>query len=135
MLGSAILFAFISALKTRLSRSGSRWAVLIPSGVAFAIGFLNTPSFSLARLIGGIVEHVYYTRVGRENGGIKLIVIASGFVLGEGVVSVVSLILRTFGVGVASCWGCGHGMCGGCPAACWASPHCRVISPWLGSQA
>ncbi|PIL32182.1 transporter [Ganoderma sinense ZZ0214-1] len=113
----AILFGFVAAAKTSAVRVGWPYAKWIPSGVAFAIGFLNTPSFSLARLIGGVVEHVYYTRVGRENGGIKLIVIASGFVLGEGVVSVVSLILRTFGVGVVSCWGCGHGMCGGCPAA------------------
>ncbi|EJF56509.1 oligopeptide transporter [Dichomitus squalens LYAD-421 SS1] len=117
MIFFAILFGAVAAAKTYAVRSGWPHAKWIPSGVAFAIGFLNTPSFSLARLVGGIVEHVYYTRVGRENGGIKLIVIASGFVLGEGVVSVVSLILRTFGVGVASCWGCGHGMCGGCPAA------------------
>lgn len=112
----AVLFSIIAGFKTYATRGGSPYAKWIPSGVAFAIGFLNTPSFSLARLIGGIVEHVYYTRVGRENGGIKLIIIASGFVLGEGVVSVISLVLRTAGVGVASCWGCGHGMCGGCPA-------------------
>ena len=117
MLLFAVLFSVIAAFKTHAARSGSRYAKWIPSGVAFAIGFLNTPSFSLARLIGGIVEHVYYTRVGRENGGIRLIIIASGFVLGEGVVSVISLVLRTMGVGVASCWGCGHGMCGGCPAS------------------
>lgn len=84
---------------------------------AFAIGFLNTPSFSLARLVGGILEHLYRTRIARNKSDIRLIVIASGFVLGEGVVSIVSLVLRTFGVGVASCWGCGHGMCAGCPAA------------------
>ncbi|KAL1949760.1 hypothetical protein VTO73DRAFT_8641 [Trametes versicolor] len=112
----AVLFSIIAGFKTYATRGGSPYAKWIPSGVAFAIGFLNTPSFSLARLIGGVVEHVYYTRVGRENGGIKLIIIASGFVLGEGVVSVISLVLRTAGVGVASCWGCGHGMCGGCPA-------------------
>ncbi|KAH9848445.1 OPT oligopeptide transporter [Lenzites betulinus] len=113
----AVLFSVIAAFKTYSARGGSPYAKWIPSGVAFAIGFLNTPSFSLARLIGGIVEHVYYTRVGRENGGIRLIIIASGFVLGEGVVSIISLVLRTAGVGVASCWGCGHGMCGGCPAS------------------
>lgn len=113
----AVLFGLVAAAKTNAVRAGWPHAKWIPSGVAFAIGFLNTPSFSLARLIGGVVEHVYYTRVGRENGGIRLIIIASGFVLGEGVVSIVSLILRTFGVGVISCWGCGHGMCGGCPAA------------------
>ena len=113
----AIIFGCVSAAKTYAARTGWPYAKWIPSGVAFAIGFLNTPSFSLARLIGGIVEFLYYRHYGRENGGIRLIIIASGFVLGEGVVSVVSLVLRTLGVGVASCWGCAHGMCGGCPAA------------------
>ncbi|KAI0725705.1 oligopeptide transporter [Fomitopsis betulina] len=112
----AIIFGAVSAFKTFAQRQGLPHVKWIPSGVAFAIGFLNTPSFSIARLIGGIVEHLYYTRVGRDKGGIKLIIIASGFVLGEGVISIVSLILRTWGVGVASCWGCGHGRCGGCPA-------------------
>jgi len=116
MLAFAILFGAVAGVKAYAQRRGLKYAKWIPSGVAFAIGFLNTPSFSLARLIGGIVEHIYYTRVGRDKGGIKLIIIASGFVLGEGVVSVISLILRTWGIGVASCWGCGHGMCGGCPA-------------------
>ncbi|KAI0759577.1 OPT oligopeptide transporter [Trametes elegans] len=118
MVISAILFSIIAALKAYAVRRGSPYAKWVPSGVAFAIGFLNTPSFSLARLIGGVAEHVYYTRVGgRERGGIRLIIVASGFVLGEGVVSVVALGLKTLGVGVASCWGCGHGLCGGCPAA------------------
>jgi len=83
--------------------------------VAFAIGFLNTPSFSLARLVGGITEYIYHTKRGKD-GDIGLIVVASGFVLGEGVMSVVCLLLRTYGVGVASCWGCDFGMCGGCPS-------------------
>ena len=116
MLGSAIIFGSLSALKTSASNRQLWYAKWIPSGVAFAIGFLNTPSFSLARLVGGIVEFVYHTRLSEEGGrNILLIVVASGFVLGEGVVSIVCLILRTFGVGVASCWGCSHGLCGGCP--------------------
>jgi uncharacterized oligopeptide transporter (OPT) family protein len=61
------------------------------------------------------MEYIYRTRFAKDGGDIRLIVIASGFVLGEGVVSIVSLILRTLGVGVASCFGCGHGLCGGCP--------------------
>ena len=120
MLCSALLFGLLSALKTRLTRSPSlsHYAFLIPSGVAFAIGFLNTPSFSLARLIGGIIELVYhrYYAKGEKGGDIRLIVVASGFVLGEGVMSVCNLVLRSAGVGVGSCWGCGHGMCGGCSA-------------------
>ena len=63
------------------------------------------------------MEYVYRMRYARDKSDIRLIVIASGFVLGEGVMSIVSLVLRTFGVGVASCFGCEHGLCGGCPSA------------------
>ncbi|KAF8206364.1 OPT oligopeptide transporter [Mycena galopus ATCC 62051] len=117
MVSFASLFALISAMKTFADRRQAWWAKWIPSGVAFAIGFLNTPSFTMARLIGGIVEQVYRTRYAAKNkSDIRLIVIASGFVLGEGVMSVVSLVMKTSGVGVASCWGCLPGLCGGCPA-------------------
>ncbi|KAF8868240.1 oligonucleotide transporter [Gymnopilus junonius] len=111
------LFAVLSATKTYASRRNLHYAKWIPSGVAFAIGFLNTPSFSIARLIGGVMEYFYRTKFSKEGGDIRLIVIASGFVLGEGVVSIVSLVLKILGVGVASCIGCGHGLCGGCPLA------------------
>jgi uncharacterized oligopeptide transporter (OPT) family protein len=115
MAAFSIAFGFISALKIYAVRRNLWFSKWIPSGVAFAIGFLNTPSFSIARLIGGIIEHVYRTRYAKDKGDIRLIVIASGFVLGEGVMSIISLVLRTYGVGVASCFGCGHGLCGGCP--------------------
>ena len=125
MLAFAVLFALISFAKT-YGRSSS-FARYLPSGVAFAIGFLNTPAFSIARLLGGILSLVYHRRLtsrarleGRDPSSasdIRLIVVASGFVLGEGVVSVVSLVLKTCGVGVASCWGCVPGTCAGCPAS------------------
>ncbi|KAI6125070.1 OPT oligopeptide transporter protein-domain-containing protein [Pisolithus croceorrhizus] len=117
MLVFALLFAVTAGIKVIAIRRGHPYAKWIPSGVAFAIGFLNTPSFSIARLIGGLVEYWYHRRKGTTSGGdIRLIVIASGFVLGEGVVSVLTLILRTLGIGVISCWGCGGGICPGCPA-------------------
>ncbi|KAH7919509.1 OPT superfamily oligopeptide transporter [Leucogyrophana mollusca] len=117
MLLFAGIFALVAGFKTIAFQRNLPHAKWIPSGVAFAIGFLNTPSFSLARLVGGIVEYLYHKRMAKSGGAdIRLIVIASGFVLGEGVISVVSLVLRTFGVGVASCWGCAAGMCAGCPA-------------------
>ena len=113
----AIIFGLVAAFKTYATRRELPYAKWIPSGIAFAIGFLNTPSFSLARLIGGITEYWYYRHMGgKEKGGIRLIIIASGFVLGEGVVSIISLVLRTWGIGVASCWGCIPGLCGGCAA-------------------
>ncbi|KAJ7158695.1 OPT oligopeptide transporter protein-domain-containing protein [Mycena filopes] len=116
MISFAALFALISAVKTYASARQVWYAQWIPSGVAFAIGFLNTPSFSIARLIGGIIEHVYRTRYAKNKSDIRLIIVASGFVLGEGVVSIVSLVMKTSGVGVISCWGCLPGLCGGCPA-------------------
>ncbi|TRM64210.1 OPT oligopeptide transporter protein-domain-containing protein [Schizophyllum amplum] len=102
MLAFGLFFAAVAAVKTYAARSQAPWAKWVPSGVAFAIGFLNTPSFSIARLIGGVIEHVYRTRYARGRDDIWLIVVASGFVLGRA---------WTCGVGVASCWGCGHGMC------------------------
>jgi len=118
MLIFAAIFSAIAAFKTYASSRQLPYTKWIPSGVAFAIGFLNTPSFSLARLIGGIIEYVYHTRVSRNGGAdIRVIVVASGFVLGEGVISIVSLVLRTCGVNVISCFGCSPGLCGGCPAA------------------
>ncbi|KAH8112646.1 oligopeptide transporter [Phellopilus nigrolimitatus] len=107
MLAFAILFSMVSFLKIH-----SRTAVY---------------ARCIARLLGGVLELLYHRRLAaraRAEGkdttntsDIRLIVVASGFVLGEGVVSVVSLILRTCGIGVASCWGCVPGMCAGCPAA------------------
>ncbi|TDL14427.1 OPT oligopeptide transporter [Rickenella mellea] len=114
MFGFALFFCIISAIKTRANRHRVWYAKWIPSGVAFAIGFLNTPSFSLARLVGGVIEYMYHRRWARDGGDIRLIIVASGFVLGEGVISVVSLVLRTFGVGVVSCLGCAPGLCPGC---------------------
>ncbi|SCV70481.1 BQ2448_1875 [Microbotryum intermedium] len=97
---------------------------------AFAIGFINTPSFSIARLIGGLVSFSVTRQTAQRRGNnasdetanahlenIGLIIVASGFVLGEGFASVVGLATKSAGLGPASCWGCGSGgggYCGGC---------------------
>ena len=70
---------------------GGKW---VPSGIAFAIGFINTPNFSMARLVGGILE-MWYARTRsaeRDPDGVAIIIVASGFVLGE-VISF-SILLR-----------------------------------------
>lgn len=113
----AAVFGLISAAKIFYTQRHSGIAKYIPSGVAFAIGFLNTPSFTLARLVGGGIEATWRARQKSKGRGddITLVVVASGFVLGEGIISIVALILRSCGIGVSSCWGCGHGLCLGCP--------------------
>ncbi|KAG8898597.1 hypothetical protein FRC00_002603, partial [Tulasnella sp. 408] len=102
MLWFGIIAAIVAAAKVRAVTSDSRWARWIPSGVAFAIGFLNTPNFSIARLIGGLIEFWWSNRSRRlkenKSGGVEIIIVASGFVLGEGVISVVGLLLKTFGI-------------------------------------
>ncbi|KAG8969468.1 hypothetical protein FRC03_002744 [Tulasnella sp. 419] len=113
--------AIVAAIKVSAVRRGFPWAKWIPSGVAFAIGFLNAPSFSIARLIGGVISEIWYRRVRHQGGGkssnsILIIIMASGFVLGEGVVSIIGLLLKTAGIGVISCWGCSGGICPTCPA-------------------
>src|ERR1700722_12640681 len=100
MLAFAIVFALISAYKTDASRRQLSYAMWIPSGVAFATSFLTVPSFTIARLIGGVVGYIFRARFAADGGrDIRLIVIAAGFVLGEGAMSIVTLVLRNFGVG------------------------------------
>lgn len=95
--------------------------------IGFAVGFINTPSFSIARLIGGLISLYYTRRHARTSStpatssshleNIPLIIVASGFVLGEGLASIVGLVAKSFGAGPLSCFGChsgGGGYCGGC---------------------
>ncbi|ODN95854.1 oligopeptide transporter 8 [Cryptococcus wingfieldii CBS 7118] len=123
MLALGAVFALISTVKafrTSLppSVSSSRLIAYLPSGIAFAVGFLNSPSFSIARLIGGYVAFRSAKLSGAGETPLLAIVVASGFVLGEGVVSVVTLGLTSAGFGAASCWGCGVGGGGYCSGGC-----------------
>ncbi|CEQ42518.1 SPOSA6832_04344, partial [Sporobolomyces salmonicolor] len=130
--GTFVVLASLKAVaKARTGDGkGSTWARYIPSGIAFAIGFINTPSFSLARLVGGLIS-LYYTRqrgsarsVGPTHRAAHLehfglIIVASGFVLGEGLSSVIGLLLKMAGTGgPLSCYGCGVGGGGYCGGGC-----------------
>ncbi|GAA5962691.1 hypothetical protein JCM21900_006785 [Sporobolomyces salmonicolor] len=130
--GTFVVLASLKAVANARTGDGkgSTWARYIPSGIAFAIGFINTPSFSLARLVGGLIS-LYYTRqrgsarsVGPTHGAAHLehfglIIVASGFVLGEGLSSVIGLLLKMAGTGgPLSCYGCGVGGGGYCGGGC-----------------
>jgi uncharacterized oligopeptide transporter (OPT) family protein len=61
----------------------------------------NTPSFTLARVIGGVASWWWIRRCDRrgEDGKMVLVVIlASGFVLGEGVCSIINLGMAAAGI-------------------------------------
>lgn len=98
-IGSLFAFVFISLkvlkvyLASQPSRQAQKWASYIPSGVAVAIGIYATPSFSLPRAIGGLLNWLYLRRY--PEGKTTVIIVASGLIVGEGVMSIVSLFLRS----------------------------------------
>ncbi|KAF9584662.1 hypothetical protein BGW38_005659 [Lunasporangiospora selenospora] len=95
-----------------------KWLRWVPSGIAFAIGMYNLPNFTLARFVGGVVSvgwdwycRRWPTAKYAKQGRVFLIIIASGFVLGEGSLSIVKLILKTYNVHSWSCAGCLESIC------------------------
>ncbi|RFU76118.1 hypothetical protein TARUN_6116 [Trichoderma arundinaceum] len=82
--GAGIIFAFTTLART-LS-VGRPWRSWIPGGIAVAVGMYNVPSFTLARAIGGIIS--WYWLSIRKQSTTPLIIIASGFILGEGFLSI-----------------------------------------------
>lgn len=88
----ALLFGLISLAFALLKlKYKSPW---IPSGVAIGIGMYNVPGFTLARFVGGVIFHV----CGGDN--IKesphLVILSSGLVLGESIISVLGLLSTAF---------------------------------------
>lgn len=59
-------------------------------------GMYNTPSFTLARTIGGLMN-LYWIRY-RRKAETPIIVLASGLILGEGLLSIVNLLLASLSV-------------------------------------
>ena len=78
----------------------------VPGGIAVAVGMYNTPSFTLARTIGGLVSWWWIHRMGSAgakiginasgtDGETKVIILASGLILGEGIMSIFNLGLAS----------------------------------------
>ncbi|OTA01932.1 hypothetical protein A9Z42_0022620 [Trichoderma parareesei] len=93
-MGAGALFAVTTMART-LS-VGRPWRSLIPGGIAVAVGMYNVPSFTLARAIGGIIS--WYWLSIRKQSTTPLIIVASGFILGEGFLSIVNLWLQALKV-------------------------------------
>ncbi|RYP61407.1 hypothetical protein DL769_007730 [Monosporascus sp. CRB-8-3] len=94
-IGAAVIFAVFTVLRTR-GAGRAAWHPYVPGGIAVAVGMYNVPSFTLARTIGGLANWYWRVRLGRED--TPLIVLASGFILGEGFLSIVNLILQSLRV-------------------------------------
>jgi len=79
----------------RIRGQGKWWQAYIPGGIAVAVGMYNTPSFTLARTVGGLVAGWWKWKGRPEE---VIIVLASGLILGEGVGSIAHLLLASLKV-------------------------------------
>lgn len=77
----------------------------LPSATAIAIAFYITPNFSIPRILGAFIQFIWVKKFPQSH--MKyMIIIASGFVLGEGVTSIVLAIMKSAGMPIISCFGC-----------------------------
>ncbi|KAL8721494.1 MAG: hypothetical protein Q9225_001839 [Loekoesia sp. 1 TL-2023] len=93
-LGAGCIFAVLTMV--RIKGQGRWWQAWIPGGIAVAVGMYNTPSFTLARTIGGLVN--WYWRCYKKREDTPVIVMASGLILGEGLLSILNLLLASMSV-------------------------------------
>ncbi|CAI6322652.1 unnamed protein product [Periconia digitata] len=99
--GAAVIFAIGTAIRVwgaARKRSGLSgwWIDFVPGGIAVAVGMYNTPSFTLARTIGGIISLWWRRYKGQSE--TPIIILASGLILGEGLFSIVNLLLASMNV-------------------------------------
>ena len=90
---AAALWAALTALRIYGNARKASWVPYVPGGIAVAVGMYNTPSFTLARTLGGLIA--YYWTGWRCRPETPIIVLASGLILGEGLVSIVNLGLAS----------------------------------------
>jgi OPT family oligopeptide transporter len=89
-------------------------AAWVPSAMGMGIGMYIAPNWVLPRVVGSIVQHLWKGRSENSHDRFMLLV-ASGFVLGEGLQSLLNAGLRTGGAGPWTCSGCGGEVqCSGC---------------------
>ena len=69
----------------------------LPSGIALAIGFYITPNYVLPRVVGAVFQFVWFRR-NQDSFDKYMIVVASGFVLGEGICALLSALMTALNV-------------------------------------
>lgn len=97
------ILSLIRGINKDRTNKYTKYTNLIPSGVAVGIGIYNTPSFTLARFVGGIISLIWMNKiknkhVNKDDSHVSLIIFSSGLVLGEGLFSVVNMILASCNV-------------------------------------
>ncbi|KAM9906378.1 hypothetical protein OXX69_006826 [Metschnikowia pulcherrima] len=97
-----VVFGAISLLKNTLPKSSPyhKYIVFLPNGVAVGIGIYNTPNFSIARFLGGVMAYYYIHKAAKHNADqkVKMVIVSSGLVLGEGLLSGFTMLMTSMGV-------------------------------------
>lgn len=111
--GAGLIFAVITGFRTWGRVRGLRWTQYIPGGIAVAVGKIitlrfkiftlliysgmyNVPSFTLARTVGGLIT--WYWQSYKKRHETPAVIAASGLILGEGLFSIVKLILTRLSI-------------------------------------
>uniref|UniRef100_A0A6B2L039 Uncharacterized protein n=1 Tax=Arcella intermedia TaxID=1963864 RepID=A0A6B2L039_9EUKA len=94
----------VAMLLPILSNVFPKYSKWFPSGIAFAIAIYVTPNWTIPRVVGAVV-HFLWSRYSPVSHKELMIIVASGFVLGEGVTSIVTALLKTANVPFWSCSG------------------------------
>lgn len=93
------IFGVLSLIKNCYRDSNYKWLRYVPSGVAVGVGIYNTPSFTVARFLGGMASHLWLKRHhGALGAKTKMIVFSSGLILGEGVCSIFDMVFTNLSV-------------------------------------
>ncbi|KAF2108641.1 OPT oligopeptide transporter protein-domain-containing protein [Lophiotrema nucula] len=90
----ALLFGSFAAMRIALGKS--KWSAFIPMGIPFSVGMYNAPSFTLVRAMGGLAQWYWTSRMQRSE--TSLMVFACGLVLGEGLASIINLMLEALSI-------------------------------------
>ena len=93
--GAGAIYVVLTAVRI----AGKRHVMidsLVPGGIAVAVGMYNTPSFTLARSVGGFIA--WYWTKWRKREETTVVVLASGLILGEGLLSIVNLGMASLNV-------------------------------------
>lgn len=96
-----VIFGLISVIKNTVLKKSKyhKYLVYLPNGVAVGIGIYNTPNFTLARFLGGLLAYLWIKYGHAEaDQKIKMVIISSGLVLGEGLLSGITMLMTSLGV-------------------------------------
>ncbi|KAI8235927.1 hypothetical protein K4K57_003964 [Colletotrichum sp. SAR 10_99] len=90
------LYAAVYAIPGDLFQVPTGYVWIFTARLVTGKGMYNVPSFTLARTVGGLLSWYWISRRGQSS--TPLIVLASGFILGEGFLSIVNLVLQSLKV-------------------------------------